>query len=136
MAELKLAPPASPVRRHQPLVIVLLAMGVGILADRWLRPGVTAEISVAALSLLGWASSWLAGRERTAVVPLTIAVAWYGLILSLMHFGIVSLTRAHRAEIPPSLSRRILGSLRIVAGYVLFAVLLTIVDRQLGAIGG
>jgi len=105
------------------------------IADQWAR--VFSALAVpTALIIAVYAGFGLAARlgdppELELLRSVAIAVAWYGLILSLLHFGIVSLTRAHRAELPPSLSRRILRSLRWVAGYVLFAVLLTIVDRQL-----
>ncbi len=104
-------------------------------ADQWARTFAALAVPLAILAAvyIGFSLAAELGEppELLLLRAVAEALAWYGAILSFVHYGIVSLTRARRADIPPALSRRILSSLRLVAGYVLFAVVLTILDLHL-----
>jgi hypothetical protein len=104
-------------------------------ADQWARTFAALAVPAALLATIYIGLSLAAKLGEPAELVLfgaiAKAVAWYGAIISLLHYAIVSITRARRADIPPALSRRILSSLRLVAGYALFAVVLTILDLHL-----
>jgi len=71
--ENKKPPPSAP--RYQPLVIVLIAACVGIVADRYWLASVFRWWTVAGVGWVAWLLLWKNGREQTAAVCLLLAVA-------------------------------------------------------------
>ena len=65
-------------RQDCPLVVVLLAVCVGIAADRWLGAPLPGWLALAAAGLVVWWLLWRVGRERTATVVLLLACAGSG----------------------------------------------------------
>ena len=104
-------------------------------AERWSRA--VSAVALPLLALIGTYVGFSLARsladppELELARSIMLALTWFGLVISTIHYAIVGVTRAHRANISPAFSRRILKSVRLVAGYALFAVILTILDEQL-----
>ncbi len=120
---------------HEALVDAADTPEAVALAEQWSRA--VFAVAVPLLALLGTYAGFALARsiadppELELARSIMLALTWFGLVISTIHYAIVGVTRAHRANISPAFSRRILKSVRLVAGYALFAVILTIIDRQL-----
>ena len=68
--------PATPT--YQPLISVLVAASVGVIADRYLAIPIFVGLPVAMISLAGWWSRWRSGGNLTAASMLLIAAAAAG----------------------------------------------------------
>ncbi len=65
----------EPTRRFAPLVVILAALAMGILADsRWALP-LWAWLAASGVALVGWMFFWLRGRTRVSAWILMLAVA-------------------------------------------------------------
>ena len=74
-------PPLRPAtaRRFLPLVVILAALALGVLADcATVRCRVPAWLAASGGGLLGWFVLWFLGRDRAAAVVLLLAVACAG----------------------------------------------------------
>ena len=62
-------------QQYQPLVIVLVAVCAGIVADRYWPASVLVWWAIAGVGWSAWLALWRCGRERTAALVLLTAVA-------------------------------------------------------------
>ena len=65
-------------RRFLPLVVILAALALGVLADCAMPLPVPAWLGASGIGLLGWFGLWFLGRDRAAAVVLLLAVACAG----------------------------------------------------------
>ena len=107
-----------------------------IFAARWL--GFAAEVAPAVILLatvyLGFAVVSYAGSPELVLIrALLLAYAWYRVLLTLAHNLLTNSAAGGLLEIPPELSARILGSVRMLGLYLLAVVVfLTVAGRLVG----
>ncbi|MGD9721551.1 MAG: ComEC/Rec2 family competence protein [Pirellulales bacterium] len=108
--------PHPPRDEHQPLVLVLLAVCAGIVADRYVPLSVGCWWPLAVLAWTGWLLLWRRGHMRAAVWPLVLSLAatgaaWHHCRWSLFAVDEASLA-ARDDSGPAALEARVIGSPR------------------------